>query len=452
MDRNQYDLSHLSHNSLAIGRLQTISVIPVEAGASLEINMDSIARLAPNRKEIVSECQIDVCAFFVPHRIVYGQAWIDFINGGPDESQTFTGISIGAAYRNPVYLTLPTCGASINRALLEGYNRIFHNFYAPKQLLYSEDSNVALVNDYTWYPTTETGADNCRLYGRLCARLPHILNGGSFIDAGGVTPGWEAQDLSSTDSEVTVTAGVFTIQSLAQVQSRYKTEAQAAWFAHFYQDVMREKFGSDLGPDVDPRNLMPHMLMRHTQMMSGTDIDGTDDATLGTFQGKTLERVGFHMPRKFFGEHGNVFILACMRYPLVHTREQHRLLANVNPSYDEIVADPERLRNLGPVQWDPGAWLAGGAIYAPSGATLEPYGQHYRFQPNRVHTNFQTIPGYPFSDWNGTGLVDWYYYQNNEYKDTFQTTQIGQGQMQCLLNVQKYSPVPSVEASIFAGT
>ncbi|QXP08659.1 MAG: major capsid protein [Arizlama microvirus] len=449
--RNEFNLSHLSHTAGHIGRIQSLTIIPVEAGSSLQINLDGIARLAPNRKEIVSECQIDICAFFVPHRIVYGQDWIDFINSGPDETKTFTGVAVGAGYRNPEWLCLPTCGATINRSLLEGYNRIYANFYAVPSLTITGDGQDP--QDFDWYPTTETGAANARKYGYLAARLPHVLNGGNLVYSSGAT-GWETQDLNDTDYEVPVTGGVFDLRDLQQFQSRLNTEAANAWFSRWYQDVMKEKWGSEIGPDVDPRNLKPHLLMRQTQMMSGKDIDGTDDATLGSFQGKTLERVAFNMPRKYFAEHGNVYVLALLRYPLVHTREQHPLLASANFSYDEIAADPGRLASLAPVAYDPSPWLAGGSSYGdPSPLILQqPYGQHYRFQPNRVHPNFAQIPGYPFSDYDSVTFTGWYYYLDEEYKETFQTTQIGQWQIQALVNCTKYSPVPGVKASIFAGT
>jgi len=452
MSRTAYDLSHLSHNAGHIGRLQTVCTIPVEAGCSLELDLDGIARLAPTRKEIVSECQIDICAFFVPHRIVYGQDWINFLKAGPNETETFTGIAVAAAYRDAAYLTLNTTGATVPRALVEGYNRIWYNYYSIPSFEDNRD-NAVFNNDYTWFPTNETGAANCRKYGRLCARLPHVLNGGNQIFAVGGDD-WLTQGLTAGDQEVPVSGGVFTLEDLAQVQSRYKTEAQAAWFSHFYQDVMKERWGTDVGPDTDPTNLRPHYLGRKTLMMSGTDIDGTDDATLGTFQGKTMERVNFQMPRKFFNEQGVVWVMALFRYPLVHNREQHALWNSVNWDYDKITGDPERYANLQPVEWDPGPWLAGGASYSGGGANtiMEPYGQHYRFQNNRVHPNFLEIPGYPFSNFDGSNMQDWYYHADEEYRPTFQTTQIGQWQLQSQIRCTKYSQIPGVAASIFAGT
>jgi len=452
MSRNKYDISFLSHICGHIGRIQTVQIIPVEAGASVELNLDGIARLAPNRKEIVSECQVDICAFFVPHRIVYGQQWIDVVKQGVDATMPFTGIAIGAGFQTAPYLTLTSTGATINRSVLEGYNRIYYNYYSVPNYAGNPDAPPALVNDFTWFPTTSPGAANCRNYGRLAARLPHVLNGGNMTDTNtAVGDGWEAQDLESNDWLVPVTAGTFDIRDLAQIQSRYRSEAENAWFRHFFQDVMEGKFGTNVGPDTDPENLRPHFLGRSTSMMSGTDIDGMDDATIGSFQGKTLERVSFDMPRKFFNEHGNIFILALLRYPLVHTREAHPLLQVANWTYDDIMAEPVRYANAKPIQFDPGAWINGGVSYVPTAPYQQPYGQHYRFMPNRVHPNYQAIPGYPFSNWNGAVFDSWLYYQDNEYRDTFQTNQIGQWQISARVKTFKYSNIPGVDASIFAG-
>lgn len=455
-NRNKYDLSHLAHIALHIGRIQSISIIPVEAGSSLELDIDGIARLAPTRKEIVSECQVDIVAFHVPHRIVFGQTWIDFINAGADEAATFTGISVSADYRDADYLCMPITGATVHKTLVQGMNRIYHNYFAIPSFPVGPNHTGALTN-YDWFPTTETGAANCRKYGLLAAKLPHVLNGANNqYDS---TTGWEAQGLEVdditlvNDNTVAISGGEFSIQSLAQVQALYETETARAWFGHFYQDIMAENWGSMVGANADPRNLMPEMLGRSTSMMSGTEINGTDDATLGTFQGKTLERVNFRMGRKHFAEHGFVFVVALMRYPLVNTREVHPLLKNVNPSYLEIAGDPKMLAVQPPVIWNPDNWLKDASGYSgiSNDPIREPYGQHYRFHPNRVHQNFEDIPGYPFSSYGDSTGNSFLYYTDNEYKNTFHTTQIGQAQMHLQVRAAKYSMVPGPKASIFAG-
>lgn len=451
MSRQRYNKSHLSHTCGHLGRVQTITIMPVTAGESLDINIQGLVRLAYPRQPIVSDCELQLDFFHVPYRHVYGQDWINFLRQGNDESVTFTGISVGAAYRNPAYLCLPECGATINRALVQGYNRIMHNFYHIRSLPKNPDdpTGSTLSNDFNWYPTTETGADNCRQFGRLAARLPHVLNGGNLVDASGTT-GWETQDLTNADA--TVTAGAtFDIRNLAKVQSVYKSEAEKAWMSFTYQDVMSNKWGARLNDDVDPGNYLPDHFYSHTQMLSGQDVNGTDDATLGTAQGKTMDYVSCQAPRKYFDEHGLVYVLAVLRYPLVHTREIHPVLNEINPSYEFIAGDVDIINNTQPVAWDPSKWVYGASGWTPTSLLAEPFGQHYRFQPNRVHPKFEQIPGYPFLTFTGSNYLNWYYYQDEDYSNTFQTQQLEHWTMQLAVNATAFSPIPDPRSSIFAG-
>ena len=116
--RAKYNLSHLAHISMQIGRLQTISVIPVVAGDSLEVDIDGIFRLATTRKEIVSECQVDICAFYVPHRHVWPNEWPKIVTEGlQSETGLTAGGNVDANSRDPFYLGIKQCGATINKAL-----------------------------------------------------------------------------------------------------------------------------------------------------------------------------------------------------------------------------------------------------------------------------------------------------------------------------------------------
>lgn len=455
--RTKYDLTHLSHKAGKIGRLQTISVIPIEAGASIELSASGIARLAPTRKEIVSECQVDICWFFVPYRHVYGQTFINYLKAGRNTLEPgLAGINVAAAYRQAPYLCLNTfTTSSINRALVNGYNRIWGMYYAVPSYPGNND-NAGVNTDYDWFPASASASDtNCRNYGRICARLPHILNGGNTVTTD--TTGWEQQGMEigtdpGDDNWIETSSGGFSILDLAEVQGRYETLLQGAWFTHEYDRLLAKKWGGSATRDADPLFLKPEMVSRQTINLSGHDVDGTDDATLGTFQGKTMAGIKFGFPRKFFSEHGLLYGLALFRYPLVHNRETHYLLNQTQMLYDDWAADPKIIGNTAPINFNPAPWLAGGATYLPGEEVMQAAGQQYRYQNNTVHPNFLTIPGYPFSNWNGGTVKDWYYYQDNEYNETFQTTQIGHWQMSLRLDCNKYSPVPGVGSSIFTGT
>lgn len=180
--RNAYNLSHLAHLAGHIGRLQTISVIPVIPGDSLQLSIDGIFRTAPTRKEIVSECQIDICAFYVKHRHCYGDDdWIELIGSGLQlDLPVPVGYTANADSRDPFYLGIKQCGTTVNRALVEGINRIYQRYFAVP----STDTNGTWAFANTaFYPNgTTSDLRNTRHFGPRAARLPHILNGGTPVN------------------------------------------------------------------------------------------------------------------------------------------------------------------------------------------------------------------------------------------------------------------------------
>jgi len=452
--RNQFNLSHLAHLSGQIGRLQTVSVIPVVPGDSLSLNLDGIIRLAPTRKEIVSECQVDITAFYVRHRHLTDtyRDWIEFIKTGPQEGgfNPFTGIPVAADYRDPFYLGIKQCGAEVNRFLVRGYNFIFNRFFQVPNTNGNGEMPLT-INSLDFYPTNQSWASNMRKYGAAMARLPHILNGSNLVNISGNAAGPPDTVLTADDygvliNDATPNVGLLDIRDLAEIQSRYRTVQNVNWFAAFYNDVLNQRWGQTVNADADKR---PDMLGRATQFLSGSDVNGTDDATLGSYVGKTLDRINFNMKRRVFPEHGNVWIMVGLRYPLVHTREQHPLLVDPSPDANLWLGDPELWGAQQPVDFEPGRWLAGGALTSTMGQ--QPYGQEYRYQPNRIHPNFEAIPGYPFTQWDSSTPNPWFYYFNNEYADTFQTSQVGQWQAHMQVNCTKHTLLPAGQSSIFAG-
>lgn len=461
MTRNTFNLSHLIHTAGHIGRIQTLSVIPVIAGDSLKIALDGIIRLAPTRKEIVSECQVDICAFYVKYRHTYGnQNWIQYLSNGPRNNPAIpplTPFPVGAGYRDPYYLGIKECGATMPRHLLRAYNFILARYFqVPNTNNNGEFTNYWTENfaNLEFYPTNESFAANMRKYGAPAARLPHILNGANVLNAGGAAG--NPNNVNDEDYGVLINdsipdVGLLDIRDLAAIQGRYKTVQQKAYWGQYYEDLLEQRY-SQKGVNTDA-DMRPDYLGRVTTFLSGTDVNGTDDATLGSYVGKTLDRINFNMGRRAFPEHGTVHLLAVLRYPLVHTKEQHPLLVNPTPDPNLLMGDPSLYENEQPVAYDPAKWMAGGSLFTPNvNSMVEPYGQEYRYQPNRIHPNFETIPGYPFTQWDSATLYPWFYYFDEEYRSTFQTSQIGQWQAHMSAKVTKYSLIPGGASSIMAGT
>lgn len=443
MSRNAFDLSHQIHRCGEIGRLQMLSCIPVVAGDSFEIDLDGIIRLSPFRKEVVAETQVDICAFYQPYRHHYGDDWVNFVKRGYDENITFTGVSTTSGERDLAFLGLNEAPATLPKWLVSMYNWVWDRYYRVPS--FAQDAN------YETLPSGTTDAARAwRRYGRLCARLPHILNGGNLVDSDGGNP---SRDITDNDSNVDIIEGsprTFDIRDLARVQSEYKSEIDRTWFAERYNDIMGI-WGTNPNTDADER---PEMLFRETFMMSGVDVDGGDDAALGSYIGKTVQRANMRIPRKYFDEHGAIMILALVRFPIVHAYEVHPLAVSPNPSAQYWLADPTVWAELEPTEQDPSLWLSNTANPFPkdNGDLMEPWGQHYRFHPNSVHLNFANIPGYPFTKWPMSTADQAYYHQAGDYADVFQTTQLAHWQLHARVNVMAYRHVPDVRASIYAGT
>src|SRR2546423_1314897 len=79
-ERMPHDLSHLGFLAGQIGRLITISTTPVIAGDSFEMDAVGALRLSPLRRGLAIDSTVDIFTFYVPHRHVYGEQWIKFID------------------------------------------------------------------------------------------------------------------------------------------------------------------------------------------------------------------------------------------------------------------------------------------------------------------------------------------------------------------------------------
>src|SRR5438552_18844388 len=81
-ERMPHDLSHLGFLAGQIGRLITISTTPVIAGDSFEMDAVGALRLSPLRRGLAIDSPVDIFTFYVPHRHVYGEPWIQFTTDG----------------------------------------------------------------------------------------------------------------------------------------------------------------------------------------------------------------------------------------------------------------------------------------------------------------------------------------------------------------------------------
>src|SRR5690625_5020109 len=100
-ERMPHDLSHLGFLAGQIGRLITISTTPFIAGDSFEMDAVGALRVAPLRRGLGIDSNLDIFTFYDRHRHVYCEQYIKFmkasVNATPLPTLNTTGYTDHAA-------------------------------------------------------------------------------------------------------------------------------------------------------------------------------------------------------------------------------------------------------------------------------------------------------------------------------------------------------------------
>ena len=253
-------------------------------------------------------------------------------------------------------------------------------------------------------------------------------------------------DLSAVkDDGITSSASAaIDLLDIAKVRARYRTEVQREWFGQRYNDVLDDTWGASVNIDADER---PQLVMRSSRWLSGYDVDGTGDENLGQYSGKAASMVELRIPRKFFPEHGALWIMALVRFPSIHEGEQHYLYRQSQPTYKEIAGDPDIMGAEPPHELFSNQILEGGT----TSLGVFPYGQWYRTHPSVTHTLYEDLDGFPFLKVTPSTKNGARYVSSDDYDRVFQTTQLGHWRSQARINLLAHRLIPSAQSSIFAG-
>lgn len=420
MAQYRYEKPCFSFMNGKLGQLQTLKRFLVTAGEKYEIEIDAIFRLAPLRTFMARDCKVDLFFFFVPHRHVYGQDWIDFINEGPDETVTFPASAVAAD--DVGYVGTPTRTGALPLHLCAGYAKIWNRYFK------SPNDSSSTMSETAFLQTDEK-----RLTGNDCARLPTIW-----------TSGIEG-NLTDADREVAVSGGAFDIVDLQRTQAQYWRKSDREWYGQFYDDVLRTTFGGGASTDADER---PTVLYRNSAWLSGYDVDGTSGDSLGDFAGKSFGRMRCKMPRRHFGEHGTIWVMALLRFPTIHTLESHYLDLLNNPSYLQIGGDAALIEAEPPADMDADEFFAGGG--ANSLGTF-PSHQWHRYEPSVVSVQLQQQGIYPFLNTVPSSFETAFYSTGNEYNNVFKSLVYQHWLVQCALYCTTDTHIPGPKTSIYAG-
>ena len=436
--RHPFDLGFYSDTCGRMGSLMTNGVIPVVAGDSLSVNSNHVIRLSPLKRPLLHDAQVDKFAFFVPHRHIYGDDWMNLIEQGVDSG----GISLptvtpglgGTSYTGQV---LPNASGAVAKWIYGGYNHIWNWFFRFVKL-----TGVEVAHDYNGvgYPASHSSANSpidgsqvVKDHGFPCARLKRVWTTG--INS----------DIVAGDHEVSA-ATVLDLIDLAKQKEIFKTQLQRDWFAYHYKDVIREVFGGAASTDAEQR---PTLIMRKKYSLSGRDVDGTDDAALGTSVSKSMNNFNFGFNRRFIPEHGAVYFMTLIRFPTIQEEELIPQLKGTQ-NYLRLSADP----HLASVQEPEATTTADWFVQTVSAALgTIPHGQMWRQQPNFVHKKFADALGFQFLT---ESEVDTHreavYHDPNDYDNVFSSEQLGHWQDQATFNVECWRDYPAAVTSIMAGT
>lgn len=422
--RSRYDLSHFDFKVGDIGKLQTLTVIPILAGDSVGVNMEGVFRLSPLRRNLVVDCQVELFAFYVPHRHVYGEQWIQWIKDGlnrttgpftpggpaPADGLSYLGTEIAANGDFPLWLSA-------------GYNQIWNRYFrSPTDDARERDDDFL--------------ADNLseRVSGYSCGHMPTAWSTGT-VDA-----------VPETEREVPVN-GSLDIVDLNKVQAAYSTEVDRQFFGQRYTDILNTTWGSRVNTDADQR---PTLIARNKFWLSGYDVDGTGDANLGSYSGKSVAVGGLRFRRRYFAEHGALRIMALLRFPPIHTQERLIQLRETDMEYRRFGGDAAVMAAEEPEEIFQSHWFRddeGGSNSLGFG----PFGNMWRYQVSNVHKSYQTLDGFTFLDLPINSQERAHYIANDEYDDVFQTLQLRQWQSHARINVDAMRCVPPARHSLYAG-
>lgn len=444
MKKNAVDLSHNSFMAFAIGNLQTLSVTPVIAGDQLSMQSINQFRLSPLRRALSIDALIDMFAFYVPHRHVYGSDWTDFMKEGFDES-----VTLGSwTHSTPAHSTPGASCLGMNMVFgqsypnwqLYPYNQIWNRYFRhPTVTPEIQDSYQPTSSSA---PTGHTSANSLMLgsspgvamYGYPVSRLKTPFTTGI------------TKTTATSDHQIDMSAThTLDILDLNKIMHRYASEQERDYFAIYYNDVMK-MWGSGVNIDADER---PELIARKTFSLSGHDVNGSADANLGDFSGKAIGVQQFGFGRKFFPEHGSLWIMATVRFPTILYHEATPLHVNANPNYNEIAGEYGLASSMEPVTDTMDSWTT------DAGATAIgtiPWGQWYRYHQNHIHAKYETVGGFPFQTSSDLGsLPKALYIDSSRYDGMFHTVQLGHAQNQSLIKLSGTRIFPTARESLYAG-
>lgn len=438
MSRTKFDLTNFVFQVGKIGKLQTMDVIPVIAGDSISLDFSAIVRLAPLRRSLTLDAIVDLFAFYVPHRHAYAgdgdhNAWFKFIRDGqrPDATNTLPSRTLPADY---FCLGAPKLSGVVPRWRVNPYNQIYNRYFKHPT---DQDKDIFHANFVgpNGLKTRQFGLSCCydKTFWTTCQAYD-----GRYKDRVEASETYK-QTVSGNEATIDIWAR-------EEAVAQYNNQSQRMFFDIRYNDVLQRTWGGHANIDADQR---PSLLSRNRTYLSGYDVDGTSEGSLGQFGGKAFANATLRLPRIACPEHGTVWVMCLIRFPTIHESELHYLESpnQVSANYAQMAADPRIVASRKPQKIKSSDLFVDGTAVDLG---VQPFGQWYRHHPNRVHSLFAKLNGFPFLDKLPISVTDAHYYDSDEADAVFQSpNQLGHYTVQARQNIMAYRVYPQSSSGLF---
>lgn len=159
----------------------------------------------------------------------------------------------------------------------------------------------------------------------------------------------------------------------------------------------------------------------------------------------------FGFPKRYFKEHGTIWLLALVRYPSLRHGEVNPLI-KPNLGYKAQAGDPLIVSAEPPIDLNIQDYYLQ-TTQTTVGEKI-PYGQWYRDMPKgMLHPDYEIVQGFPFEDYATDWSVfrDMHYVETKRFDQIFQTIQLAHLQVAAKTNFNVDRIVPPAGWSIQAG-
>lgn len=443
--RSSFDRSFTVKDTFDFDYLIPIMVDEVLPGDTMNVQLNSFARLATQIVPVMDNMYIDFFFFFVPNRLLWTN-WERFNGAQDDPADTidyilpYMDFTLGNPDVDTIYdkMGIPTDVAAawrLNNTLpLRAYNRIWNEWFRDQNLqdsvIQNMDDGPDATTDYTllkrgkrhdyftsalpWpqkgdavelplgtsarIATDTANAGDVSVYSTVNSNYVKLGSGGTYVTQTGTVDA--VGDTLYADLSEATAATINQLRQAMMVQSLIELDARGGTR---YVEILRSHFGV-ISPDFRlqrseflsagsvPISVHP---VPQTSSTSGSNVQA-QLASFATASSSQQDNIGFS---KSFVEHGYVIGLACARADITYQQGLNRMW-NRSTRYDFFWP---KLQQLGEQEiLNKEIYLTGSTNPTTGDDAVFGYQERYaeyRYKPSEIHGRFRSTYATSIDQW-----------------------------------------------------